>query len=243
MNPAAVAGLVQVGATACSSLVELAGALQSGALLVDQSTGDPKATQAMVTELALLGVALIDAPVSGGVAGAAAGTIAIMLGADAREQARIAPVLAAISPNVFHAGSVGAGQVMKLVNNLVSGVQRLMSLEGLALAAKNGIAPERACEILMAGGARNAFFDKQAPHVLKGNLNVNFTLGLMHKDMRMACDLGAGSEVPLFFANQAREVYQMCINEMGAAAQVQVAALVMDRLAGTQVVVPRDGAK
>lgn len=268
VNPAAVVGLVQVGAIACSSLVELAGAcdvillclptsdhvraavfgpdglagaLQRGTLLVDQSTGDPKATQAMATELALLGVALIDAPVSGGVAGAAAGTIAIMLGADAREQARIAPVLAAISPNVFHAGSVGAGQVMKLVNNLVSGVQRLMSLEGLALAAKNGIAPERACEILMAGGARNAFFEKQAPQVLKGNLNVNFTLGLMHKDMRLACDLGAGSGVPLFFANLAREVYQMCINDMGAAAQVQAAALVMDRLAGTQVV-PRDGA-
>jgi 3-hydroxyisobutyrate dehydrogenase len=159
-----------------------------------------------------------------------------MLGAGAAEQARIAPILGAISPNVFHAGGVGAGQAMKLVNNLVSGVQRLLSLEGVALAAKNGIDPARACEILLAGGARNAFIDKQFPQVLKGNLEVGFTLGLMHKDMRLACDLGAASGVPLFFANLAREVYQMCISEKGADAQVLTAALVQDRLAGTHVV-------
>jgi len=269
LNPAAVAGLVDAGATACASLPELAaacdvillclpksdhvraaifgadglaGALKPGALLVDQTTGDPEATRAMATELAKRGVALIDAPVSGGAAGAAAGTIAIMLGAGPQEQARVAPVLAAISPNVFHAGGVGAGQVMKLVNNLVSGVQRLLSLEGLALAAKNGIDPARACEILAAGGARNAFLEKSAPQVLKGNLDVNFTLALMHKDMRLACDLGAASGVPLFFGNLGREVYQMCISDMGPGAQVQTAALVMDRLAGTQVV-PRAASK
>ena len=106
----------------------------------------------MAQALARQGVALIDAPVSGGAAGAQAGTIAIMLGAGEAERARIAPVLAAISPHVFHAGDVGAGQAMKLVNNLVSGAQRLLSLEGMALAAKNGVEPARALEILAAGG-------------------------------------------------------------------------------------------
>lgn len=68
--------------------------------------------------------------------------------------------------------------------------------------------------------------------------DVGFTLGLMHKDMRLACDLGAASEVPLFFGSITRELYQMCISEMGPQAQGHTAALVMDRLAGTHVVPP-----
>jgi 3-hydroxyisobutyrate dehydrogenase len=146
-------------------------------------------------------------------------------------------VLECISRNLFHAGGVGAGHVMKLVNNHLSGAQRLLSLEAMALAVKNGIDPERACEILLAGGARNAFMEKfMAPHIIKGRLDVGFTLALMHKDMRQACDLGSASGVPLFFGNLAREFYQMCISERGGDAQVHTAALVMDRLAGTHMV-------
>ena len=263
LDPRSVDRLVEAGATACATLPDLAAAcdvillclpksdhvrtaifgaeglakaLKPGTLLVDQTTGDPKATQEMAAELAKQGVALIDAPVSGGAAGAQAGTIAIMLGAGEAEHARVAPVLAAISPNVFHAGGVGAGQAMKLVNNLVSGAQRLLSMEGLALAAKNGIDPARALEILAAGGARNAFFDKQALPILQGKLDVGFTLGLMLKDMQLACALGADSGVPLFFGNLARDVYQTCISQMGANAQVPTAAIVIDGFAGTQVV-------
>jgi 3-hydroxyisobutyrate dehydrogenase len=149
----------------------------------------------------------------------------------------VRPLLADISSNLFHAGDIGAGQVMKLVNNHLSGAQRLLSLEAMALAVKNGIEPERACEILLAGGARNSFIEKHmAPHIIKGRLDVGFTLGLMHKDMRQACDLGSASGVPLFFGNLARELYQMCLNERGGDAQVHTAALVMDRLAGTHMV-------
>jgi 3-hydroxyisobutyrate dehydrogenase len=113
----------------------------------------------------------------------------------------------------------------------------LLSLEALALAVKNGIDPQRACEILLAGGARNSFIEKWlAPEITKGNLASGFTLGLMYKDVRLACQLGSDSEVPLFFGSLTREFYQMCIREMGAEAQVHSAALVIDRLAGTQVV-------
>lgn len=127
--------------------------------------------------------------------------------------------------------------MIKLVNNLVSGVQRLLSFEGIALATKNGIDPAKACEILLAGGARNAFMEKfMAPHILKGRLDVGFTLGLMHKDMGLACQLGSDTGVPLFFGNVARELYQLCISEKGAGAEVHTSALVMDRMAGTHMV-------
>jgi 3-hydroxyisobutyrate dehydrogenase len=264
LNRTAVDHLVEQGATACSGPEEMAdqcdvvfmclpksdhvravlfgphgmkGRLRAGALIVDQTTGDPMATRAMAAELAQQEISLIDAPVSGGVTGAEAGTIAIMVGAGQAPYARIEPVLRCISPHIFHAGDVGAGQVIKLVNNLISGVQRLLTLEGVTLAAKNGIDPAKACEILLAGGGRNAFLEKfMATQILKGKLDVGFTLGLMYKDMGLACALGHDSGVPLPFGNLARDMYQMCIADMGVTADVQTAALVFDRMAGTCVV-------
>lgn len=217
----------------------LLGRVKPGTLIVDQTSGDPNATRKMAGELAPLGVELIDAPVSGGTQGAAAGTIAIMVGAAPAQLERVRPILAAISPNVFHAGDVGAGHTIKLVNNLVSGAQRLMTLEGVALAAKNGVQPTKAVEILVSGGARNAYLQNGiVPRVIEGKLAVGFTLGLAHKDVRLACQLGIDSGVPMFFGNLTREFLQMCISEMGSEAQIDTAALVMDHLAGTNVVAP-----
>jgi 3-hydroxyisobutyrate dehydrogenase len=214
----------------------LAAGLRPGSLVIDQTTGDPALTRELAAALAARGVALVDAPVSGGAAGARAGTIAIMVGGSDEACARAMPVLQAISPNVFRAGGVGAGHVMKLVNNMLSAAQRLASMEALSLAAKNGIEPQRACEILLAGGARNAFLEKAMPAVLKGDLAPGFTLALMHKDVRLGCDLGASSGVPLFYGNLTREMLQMSISELGAQAQVNEPALMFDRLAGTHVV-------
>jgi 3-hydroxyisobutyrate dehydrogenase len=264
ISEAALKHLADLGATRCSTLSEMAslcdvillclptsghvrtaifgaggliGGLSKGALVIDQSSGDPAATRAMAAELATREIDLVDAPVSGGTDGAAAGTIAIMVGATPGQFARAEPVLRAISSNLFHAGGPGTGHVIKLVNNMVSGAQRLLSLEALSLAAKNGIEPRTACEILVAGGAKNVYLDKYVQQrLLTGKLKLGFSLGLMHKDLRLACNLGADSAVPLLFGNLAKEYYQLCISHMGQAANVQSAALVVDRLAGTHVV-------
>ncbi|MFE4500963.1 NAD(P)-dependent oxidoreductase [Rhodococcus sp. NPDC056743] len=210
--------------------------LHPGTLLVDQTTGDPNATREMAEILAKQGVSLIDAPVSGGWRGAQAGTIAIMVGAPRPDFDRISPVLADVSSNVFHAGDVGAGQVIKLVNNLISGAQRLLSLEGIALAAKNGLDPAKAIEILTSGGGRNVFLEKFAPRVIEGQLAPGFTLGLLLKDLRLASELGAASSTPLFFGNLTRDLYQTHVNELGYGAEVDASALVIDRISGTHVV-------
>jgi len=266
-SDAAVRRMVGRGAVACATLADLAGrcdvillclptsdevrqvidgdkglgtALRPGALIVDQTSGDPHATRSMAMDLVARGIQMIDAPVSGGVQGAEAGTLSIMVGASARQYARVLPVLRVISQNVHHAGAVGDGHVVKLVNNVLSGAQRLLTFEAIALAVKNGVGAETAIDILLASGAHNAFLEKiMAPHVAQGNLAAGFTLGLAHKDVRLACQLGAESEVPMFFGNLTREFLQMCINEMGRDAKVDTAALVMDRLAGTRVV-PED---
>lgn len=213
----------------------IAASAKPGLLIVDQTSGDPNATRAMAKQLASRGIGLIDAPVSGGPQGAEAGTIAIMVGATPDQFARIAPILRAISPNIFHAGGTGNGHVIKLVNNLISGAQRLLTLEGLALAVKNGVDTATAVEILRAGGAKNAYLQR-GDRIVQGDLSTPFTLGLMHKDVRLACQLGIESDVPLLFGNLTRELYQMCINENGREAKVDTSALVIERTAGTHIV-------
>ena len=266
-DPGTVRSLVELGAEAASDLSDLArrcdvvllclptsdhvrqvlfgdadveglvDAAREGTVFVDQTSGDPLATREMAARVADRGMRLADAPVSGGIAGAEAGTIAIMVGAEPELFDAVKPVLDQISVNVFHAGGVGNGHVIKLVNNLLSGAQRLLTFEAMALAAKNGVDPDTAHTILMAGGGRNAYIEKiLGPRVLQGDLNPGFTLGLAHKDVRLACDLARASGVPAFFGGVARELYQVCIAENGADAQVDTAALLVDRWAGTSVV-------
>jgi len=266
-TPEAVAALVKAGATGAADPAELARGcdtifmclptsahvrdllfggggmaahLAPGTMLIDQTTGDPNETRGMAADLASRGVDLIDAPVSGGRAGAEAGTISIMVGASGERFSRAEPILRAISPNIAHAGDVGAGHVVKLVNNLVSMTQRLLSFEAVTLAAKNGVDPAKAVEILVSGGARNAYLERiLGPKILQGQLNIGFTLALAHKDVRLACELGQQSEVPMFFGNLARELYQAGIREMGRGNQVDTIGLMFDRLAGTSVI-PED---
>ncbi len=264
LDAAAVQRMVDKGATASTSLRELgatcdvvllclptsehvraalfddnglAASLRAGSLVVDQTSGDPTATRAMATELAARGIELIDAPVSGGPRGADAGSIAIMVGASPAQYERILPILQSISPNVLHAGGVGCGHVAKLANNLLSGGQRLMTLEAMALAVKNGITSDKAADIFLAGSGRNYWAEHfLKSHIVSGKLDSPFTLGLLHKDVRLACKLADDSGVSLFLGNQVKGYYQSAINQLGDGAPVNTVALMIDKLSGTHVV-------
>jgi 3-hydroxyisobutyrate dehydrogenase len=263
-NPDAVRGLVDLGAAAGSGLADIAadsdivmlclptshqvhevifgeGGLAAGAkpglLIIDQTTGDPQATRSMAAQLTPRGITLMDAPVSGGPRGAHAGSIAIMVGAPEALYQRVKPVLNAISSEVFHAGDVGSGQVIKLANNMLHHSQRLLSLEALTLAVKSGVDPHKAAEILLASSGRNYYMEHNLEQrVLAGKLFSGFTLELLLKDVRLATQLGADTGVPLVFGNLVREYYQMCSNELGPGTQVNAVALTIERLACTQLV-------
>lgn len=215
----------------------IAASVKRGTLIVDQTSGDPTMTRAIAAELAERGIGIVDAPVSGGPAGADAGTIAIMVGAELGVFERVAPVLRAISPNVFHAGGIGCGHVVKLANNLLSAGTRLMTLEAMALAVKNGVDSEKALEIMMASGGRNFWMEKyMANYILTGKLKAAFALGLLHKDVRLACQLGQDSGMPMLFGNLSKDFYQMALNEHSFDAPVNVVAVTMDRITGSHVV-------
>jgi 3-hydroxyisobutyrate dehydrogenase len=263
-SDAAVQHLVDQGAKACSDAGEVAAtcevimlflpssdhlrsvlfgqhgiaqAAKPRTLIVDQTNGDPTVTRAMAAELAERGLELIDAPVSGTSQDAEAGTIAIMVGAAPAQFETIGPMLQAISTNVYHAGDLGAGLVVRLANNMLAGVHRAASLEALALAVNNGLDPERAVDVILASSGRNYYLETSArSDVLTGRLTSGHTLGLVHEDVALGCRLGVGSGVPMLIANQASAFYQVCINEMGGETEVDAAALVMDRLAGSHVV-------
>ena len=215
----------------------LSGDLRPGTVIIDQTSGDPRETRQINDELASLGVDLVDAPVSGGPVRAAQGTIAIMVGCADEQYARVQTLLHRISPNVCRAGELGSGHAVKLVNNLVSGIIRWATLEGVALAAKLGVCPQSAVEIMSAGGARNDWMAAvMGPQILNGNLANGFSIGLAHKDLKVACELADAASVPLLLGNLTREIYRMCVNEWGYDTKVDATALMMDRMAGTHVV-------
>ena len=214
----------------------LAGSLAPGSLIIDMTTGDPNATREMAGELQDRRIDLIDAPVSGGPHGAAAGTIAILVGATTAQFERCLPLMKTISPRIFHTGDVGTGQIMKLVNNVIAAGVRAATFEAVTLGVKNGLSLKTCAEILAVGTARSYTTELALPSLLDPNRKMTFTMGLMHKDVRLATDVAAQSGVPMPVAGAVREIFQTAANELGAEADLNDLMLMLERQAGTKVV-------
>lgn len=214
----------------------VAAGLAEGALVADMTTGDPLATKAMAAKLASQGIDMIDAPVSGGVSGAEQGTIAIMIGAPEALFEKIKPVFESISPNIFHAGEIGSGHAMKLINNMISSCIRLATFEGVALATKAGIEPMRFAEILAKGSGRGYVADTSLPKfVIPGRKNQDFGLALMHKDLTLATKLGQDMQVPLTTGGYAREVFRSALNRLGEDADITQLIRIFEEAAGVDI--------
>ena len=214
----------------------LAEGMSAGGIILDQTTGDPNATRAMAAELAEHGIRLIDAPVSGGRQGADAGTIAIMVGADDADYAEVLPMLHAISPNVFHCGGIGTGHVMKLVNNVVAASAYAVSCEAVAMGVKNGLEFSKAVEVLNKGSGRTYMSEVMLAAQVEGPHPFGFGLALMHKDVRLATQLGSDSAAPMFVSNVVRELHQASLAHLGREADVTELLRTVERNADVKVV-------
>jgi 3-hydroxyisobutyrate dehydrogenase len=209
--------------------------LAAGKIIIDQTSGDPNQTRAMAAELEKLSVAFIDAPVSGGARGAEAGTIAILVAAAAGNFQKVEPLLKSISPNVFHCGEVGAGHVLKLINNTISTCNRFATLEGVAMGLKNGLSLETMTEVLNTGGARSRITENVLPALLRGERKAHFALSLMLKDLNLASQLAAASGAPLHFGHLARSLLQVSANMLGPEADLQEVADIVAMQAGAKL--------
>ncbi len=190
--PVVILSLPDAGAVA-SVLVALLPAMPPGGVVVDTSTLDPMA----VREFAARG-AYLDAPVSGGPAGAAAGTLAMMVGGDAAALDRARPALEHLATRIIHVGGPGAGQVAKLVNNLLVATHLAAAGEALRLGSAAGVPPEALLPVINAASGRSAATEVNWPRwVLPGGFGSGFTAGLMRKDVRLALGLAAATGTPL----------------------------------------------
>ncbi len=190
--------------------------MKPGGLIADQTSGATAATRAMAEELASTGVQLIDAPVSGGPRGADAGTIAIMVGAEAAQYARIEPVLKVISPNVAHVGPLGAGHTLKSLNNMMSAANRLLAFEAVSLAVANGIDARMAVDVInKSSGMNNATMNVFPKNIFTDDFEARFTLALMEKDVALAAELATGGFEALTLTPFILRNYRMAIDRFG----------------------------
>ncbi|XAH21972.1 NAD(P)-binding domain-containing protein [Xylophilus sp. GW821-FHT01B05] len=214
---------------------KLAEVLAPGTLVIDQTTGLPGETREVALKLAARGLRFLEAPVSGGVPAADAGTIAIVICGSVDDQRAALPLLSCISPNILACGErVGDAQATKLVNNLLNAGYRLATLEIAALGRKMGLPLAMVVETLQQGLACNSTSARVLPFLLSGDrLPFRAAISLLLKDTDQAIQLAADTGVPTPLAGIARGLLQMAANMLGPATQVEQLPAVMASLAGT----------
>ena len=187
--------------------------LTPGKIVVDQTSGDPDQTRAMAAELAEQGITLIDAPVSGGPAGADAGTIAIMAGGSMEAFEKVKPYFESISPNVIHCGEIGNGHVVKLVNNTIAACNSLAMFEAVAMGRKYGLSLETMDAVINKSSGRSGATERGLPALIEGRASSNFAMALMLKDVSLATQLGMNCGAPMLMHNIARGLLQTGVYE------------------------------
>lgn len=174
-------------------------------LVIDCSSCAPSDTQALAAELAARGIALVDAPVSGGVPGTRAGTLTMMAGGEAAAVKRADAILRALGKTVYHTGPSGSGHAMKTLVNFIGTSQMMLDFQALLIGQKFGLAPETMVEILNRSYAKNLSTEiVLAQQILSGAFAHNFSLALAAKDARIAAETaeaaGFGDDTPRHFS-------------------------------------------
>lgn len=243
LSTVAMQHLVQAGATACASVAAaLNGAhvvismvpasaqvealylgadgilahAGAGTLLIDCSTIAPATAQAVAARAQALGLSMLDAPVSGGTAGAAAGTLTFIVGGCATVLAQAMPYLQAMGKNIFHAGGQGAGQVAKICNNMLLGILMIGTAEAINLGVENGLDPQVLSDIMSKSSGRNWALELYNPYpqVMEDvpasrGYTGGFGSDLMLKDLGLALEAAIAAKASTPLGSLARNLYDI----------------------------------
>ncbi len=184
--------------------------------LIELSTSGPRVAARVAQGLAAKGITYVDSPVSGGVAGARAGTLAVMVACERTEFDRLQPLLKVIG-KPFHVGErPGLGQMMKLVNNLLSGAALAITSEAMLLGAKAGLEPDTMIDVINAGSGRNsASQDKFPKSILPRRFDAGFATRLMFKDLKLCLEEAESLGLTLWVASAVRQLWLKTFNEIG----------------------------
>jgi 3-hydroxyisobutyrate dehydrogenase-like beta-hydroxyacid dehydrogenase len=209
---------------------------------VDLSTTGAVMAKRVFAALAAKNIVQIDCPVSGGVTGAAKGTLALMVSGSREEVRAIEPLLPAIGKTFFIGERPGAGQTMKLCNNFLSAAAMTATSEAMVMGVKAGLDPRIMLDVINAGTGRNtATEDKFGRVVLPRAFNLGFTVGLMNKDLKLCLAEGKALGVPMEVAETVAHMLQIACDENGPDKDLTTVVQPVERRAGVEVRAPREG--
>src|SRR6059036_564009 len=207
---------------------------KAGTILIDLSSVLPSTPRKIEPRARAKGVHFLEAPVSGGVSGARAATLAIMVGGDAAALERARPVLRAIGPNIFHVGPVGAGNIVKAINNMMACVNGLAMMEGLAVGVKAGLDPMTVYEVVKASSGGSKALERIPRAIVPREFEPGFKVALMNKDLETFTAIAKELHVPVSFSNVAQR-YQQAAMAAGLADQdTSVALTIIEKLAALE---------
>ena len=189
-------------------LVELA---KPGTVLVDLSSVLPSTPRKLEPRAKARGVHFLEAPVSGGVTGARAATLAVMSGGDAAVLERVRPILRSIGTNIYHVGPVGSGNTLKAINNMMSSVNALAMMEGLVLGLKAGLDLNTMAEIVKASSGNSNALARVERALIPRNFEPGFKVQLMNKDLETFNTIARELHVPVSFSNVAQRYQQAAL--------------------------------
>ena len=206
-----------------------------GHIVICMSTIDPLAARRLAATLDARGVAMLDAPVSGGTERAATGELSIIAGGEAATFEACRDLFKAMGANLFHVGPLGAGLALKLVNNMLIQVNRVAVAEALVLGVKAGLDPQTIYDVIRVSTGTSFAFETGVPKILARDFSPGGTVDISYKDQELETAFAKQLGVPLLLANVTQQLYQMAraagFNKEDGLAVVKV----LERLAGVEV--------
>lgn len=210
-------------------------AARPGHIVICMATIDPFAARALAQELTAKGVAMIDAPVSGGTGRAQSGDLSVIVGGDAAIVAKCEDLFTVMGNKTFHVGPLGSGLAMKLVNNMLVQVNTVAVAEALVLGVKAGLDPKTMYEVVRVSTGGSAAWELRVPRILSGDYVPGGTIDISYKDQELETAFAKRLGVPVLLANVSQQVYQMAraqgLNKQDGSAIVKV----FEQLAGVTV--------
>ena len=206
-----------------------------GTILIDLSSVLPSTPRKLEPRAQARGLHFLEAPVSGGVSGARAATLAIMVGGDAQILERARPVLRTIGPNIFSVGPVGAGNTVKAINNMMASVNALTMMEGLAVGVKAGLDPMVIYEVVKASSGGSKALERIPSNIVPRRFEPGFKVALMNKDLDTFSTIAKELHVPISFANVAQRYQQAAMAAGLADMDTSVAMTIIEQLANVKV--------
>lgn len=210
--------------------------IKPGSVVLDFSTIGPSTCRSVAERLREKDCWYLDAPVSGGTTGAEAATLTIMVGGEQEQFDRVRPILDAVGKKIVYAGPVGAGAVVKLMNQLLVGINLAGAAEAMVLGVKAGVDGRLLYETISAATGNSAQLQRNFPDmILKGKFDPMFSVDLLHKDLSLGVEIGKDTRVRMLMSALAVQIFEEA-REVGLGSE-DIAAVIkpLERLAGTEV--------